>query len=143
MLITRMVINTRRICIFLFSPHMAKGLPNFQKMKIIFFICAIFMMYSTNAQNQSTVDSVKIEVKQLFEAMRNNDSALLVNSFADSAILQTITPKSDGAVVVKTESISRFGSSVKHAEKGSWDEQAEINAVHIDGPLASVWAPYR
>ena len=75
--------------------------------------------------------------------MRSNDSALLVNCFSENAFLQTVHEGRDGKVSVKTESINEFGSSVKNAAKGSLDERVDFELIKIDGPLASVWTPYK
>ena len=48
---------------------------------------------------QNSEDSVKMIVNQLFTAMKNSDSTLLENCFADSAVLQTIVEK-DGKVEI-------------------------------------------
>jgi hypothetical protein len=91
---------------------------------------------------QSTGDSVRSAVNQLFTAMKNADSALLVSGFADSAILQTIIDK-NGKVEVKTESVADFARQVAKMEKNILDERIQFDAIRIDGALAIVWAPYQ
>lgn len=93
-------------------------------------------------KGQSADDSVKSAVDQLFTAMKNADSALLVSSFADSAILQTFVEK-NGKVQIKTEVIADFASQVGKMQKGILDERIQFDVVRIDGALAIVWAPYQ
>lgn len=91
---------------------------------------------------QSTEDSVKAAVNEMFTAMRNADSAGLINSFSSTAVLQTISRNKEGQTIVRTENISGFGSSISKLAKGDADERITFGAVHIDGPMASVWTPY-
>ena len=100
-------------------------------------------MCKVNAQPARDEADIKNSINKLFEAMRTNDSALLVSTFADSAILQTIHEGKDGAVRVKTESVREFGSSIQKAFKGALDERIEYASIKVDGPLASVWTPYK
>ncbi|HLK31077.1 MAG TPA: nuclear transport factor 2 family protein [Puia sp.] len=92
---------------------------------------------------QSPEDSVKAAVNQLFTAMKNADSSLLVSSFADSALLQTIVTTKEGKVEVKNESIIEFASFINKTPKGDADERIVFDILKIDGALATVWAPYK
>ena len=100
-------------------------------------------MHSAGAQTVNEEAAIKTAINKIYEAMRTNDSAMLVACFSDNAVLQTIQEKKDGKVIVKSESIPEFGSSVQKAFKGALDERAEFDMIKIDGPLASVWAPYK
>lgn len=80
---------------------------------------------------------VEKPVRNLFSAMKNADPELLRSVFSESAILQTITK--DG---VKNEDLKGFLDSVSKASKDDLDERITIEAVHIDGNLASVFTPY-
>jgi len=91
---------------------------------------------------QSIEDSVKTSVKQLFIAMKNADSALLVSSFADSAILETIITK-DGKFELRNEAVSDFASSISKLEKDIADERIQFDVIKIGGELAIVWTPYK
>jgi len=91
---------------------------------------------------QSSDDSVKVIVNQLFIAMKNSDSAAVQNCFADSAILQTIIEK-DGKVEIKNEAVKDFASLVKTLPANAADEQIVFDVLKVDGPLAVVWAPYQ
>jgi hypothetical protein len=91
---------------------------------------------------QSADDSVRSAVNQLFTAMKNADSALLVSSFADSAILQTVVEK-NGKVQVKTEAVADFAGQLVKMEKNSLDERIQFDVIRIDGALAIAWTPYK
>jgi hypothetical protein len=106
------------------------------------FCVLICLAFCNCIKAQSADDSVRSAVNQLFTAMKNADSALLVSSFADSAILQTIVDK-NGEVEVKTEAVSDFATQVAKMEKNILDERIQFDVVRIDGALAMVWAPYQ
>jgi len=107
-----------------------------------YFCLLICLAFCNCIQAQSADDSVRSAVNQLFTAMKNADSALLVSSFADSAILQTIIEK-NGKVLVKTEAVGDFASQVGKMGKNILDERIQFDVVRIDGALAMVWAPYQ
>lgn len=107
-----------------------------------YFCLLICLALCNGMKAQSTGDSVRSAVNQLFTAMKNADSALLVSGFADSAILQTIIDK-NGKVEVKTESVADFARQVAKMEKNILDERIQFDAIRIDGALAIVWAPYQ
>jgi hypothetical protein len=110
-------------------------------MKYLLVIASVLFYNAANAQ--SAEDSVKAAVNQLFTAMKNTDSALLVSSFADSAILQTVSKNKEGKVEIMNESITEFASFISKQQKDVADERIEFDVLKIDGPLAIVWAPYK
>jgi len=111
-------------------------------MKSVFLFALLFaVILSTDAQTAE--DSVKASVNQLFEGMKNVDADLIRNSFADTAVLQTIARSNDGKVVVKNESVADFATSISKQTKGALDEQIQFESIKIDGDLASVWTPYK
>ncbi|MES1222334.1 MAG: nuclear transport factor 2 family protein, partial [Bacteroidota bacterium] len=85
----------------------------------------------------------KTAVKLLFDGMINSDPLKIQSAFADSAILQTITFTKDGRQVVRNESVKDFAETVGKTTKGDADERIQFETVKIDGPLASVWTPYK
>ncbi|MEP6626891.1 MAG: nuclear transport factor 2 family protein [Ginsengibacter sp.] len=109
-------------------------------MKYCFLL--ICLAFCNCIKAQSADDSVRLAVNQLFAAMKNADSALLVSSFADSAILQTVIYK-NGKVQVKIEAVADFARQLVKTEKNSLDERIQFDVIRIDGALAMVWAPYK
>jgi hypothetical protein len=86
-------------------------------------------------QNQNP--EIEKPIRNLFLGMKNADPALLNSVFSDTAILQTITKTG-----VKTEDIKEFINSISKTEKGDLDERITIEAIHVNGNLASVFIPY-
>jgi len=113
-------------------------------MKRILILLTATIAFSSLLQAQTPEDSVKAVVNQLFTAMRNVDGAMLKDAFADSAILQTIARRrSDGVIFIRNEKVIDFEKSISNAKKDSLDERIVFETIKIDGPLASVWTPYK
>ena len=112
-------------------------------MKRILILLTATIFISTIIKAQSPEDSVKAIVNQLFTSMRNIDVTKLKEAFADGAVLQTISRKQDGSFFVQDEKINDFAENIGKAKKDSLDEQIVFETIKIDGPLASVWAPYK
>lgn len=110
-------------------------------MKPILFLLLLLSSYVLDAQ--TTEDSVKAVVKQLFDGMRNSDPAMVRSSFADSAILQSIARTKEGKTIIRNENLDQFASSLSTIKKGAADEQISFESIKIDGPLAIVWTPYK
>ncbi|MFP3592838.1 nuclear transport factor 2 family protein [Chryseobacterium sp. SIMBA_038] len=103
-------------------------------------IVALTLLLSTFCfGQQSQNQDVEKPIRNLFLAMKNADPELLKSVFSESAILQTITK--DGTV--KTDNIPDFISSISKVSKDDLDERITIEAIHVDGNLASVFTPYQ
>jgi hypothetical protein len=111
-----------------------------KKALITFFAIILLTQY---LDAQTTEDSVKAVVKQLFEGMKNSDAMMIQSVFADSAILQSVGRNKEGKTVIENEKIDEFAKSISGLKKGAADEQIVIESVKIDGQLAMVWAPYK
>jgi len=92
---------------------------------------------------QTTVDSVKAVVNQLFAGMKNSDALMVQSAFADSAILQSVGKSKEGKVIIENEKVEDFAKLIGGLKKGVADEQILFESIKIDGPLAMVWAPYK
>ena len=112
-------------------------------MKRILILLTAMIAFSSLTQAQTAEDSVKTVVNQLFSAMRTVDGVMLKDAFADSAVLQTIRRRQDGTFFVQDEKVVDFVKSISTAKKDSLDERITFETVKIDGPLASVWTPYK
>jgi hypothetical protein len=109
--------------------------------KVILFFLLLTTGYALKAQ--TATDSVKAAINQLFTAMRNADSASIVNCFAEKHTLQTLVRDKEGNMQTKTDLVADFGRNISKLQKNAADERIEFGAIHIDGPLASVWTPYK
>ena len=112
-------------------------------MKQILIILTAGMIVTTYSAAQTPEDSAKAVVNQLFTAMKNVDTAMLKDAFADSAVLQTIRPRQDGTFFVQNDKVSGFVASIAAAKKDSLDERITFETIKVDGPLESIWTPYK
>lgn len=101
----------------------------------------VFQMQYSFAQ--TTSDSVKNTINQLFYAMKTSNAILLKTCFTDSAILQTIVKNKAGNIIAKNDAISTFAAQIATLPQNTADEQIRFEAVQIDGVLATVWTPYK
>jgi hypothetical protein len=96
------------------------------------------------AFSQSTEeDAIKKVVNNLFLAMRTSDTTLLKTVFSPDMVLHSIGQKADGTSILQTDKAAELIKSVGTPHKEIYDERIVITNVKIDGPLASVWAPYK
>ncbi|WP_299180820.1 nuclear transport factor 2 family protein [uncultured Chryseobacterium sp.] len=99
----------------------------------------IFLFSGWCFGQQSEVQEVEKPIRNLFLAMKTADPELLKTVFAENAIFQTITKEG----IVKTDQVQDFISSISKTSKDDLDERISIEAIHIDGALASVFTPYQ
>ena len=117
-------------------------------MKFFFIPLTVLVLTSAiNAQlvpnNRETAeDSVKAVINKMFTGMKNADASLLKSSFADSAIMQTISRNKEGKIEVKSEGTAGFIDFVSKQSPGAADERITFETIKIDGPLAMAWTPY-
>lgn len=110
-------------------------------MKKLFLLLVCFMALHVVQAQKDAEDSVKAAVNKLFIGMAQSDSAAIVTSFTQDAILQSIEEK-DGKTSVRNEPVTAFGHAIASLQKGDADEQIKFNTIKIDGALALVWTPY-
>jgi len=111
-------------------------------MKITIAILTLALL-SNAGQAQTAEDSIKATVNTLFVAMKTSDPAKLSSTFDMSAVLQTIAKNGAGETVVKNEEVKEFADAVSKMPAGDADERVEFGHILIDGPMATVWAPYK
>lgn len=112
-------------------------------MRKICLLLTVLTAFAVSAQAQTAEDSVKATINALFSAMKSSDGDGVKNVFADSAVLQTLARSKDGKLIVRNESVAAFVESIGKLPKNAADERIEFGVVKIDGPLASVWTPYK
>ena len=113
---------------------------NMKRTLITLFAIVLLAQY---LDAQTTEDSVKAVVKQLFDGMKNSDAAMIQSAFADSALLQSVGRNKEGKIVIENEKIDGFAKFISGLKKGAADEQIVFESIKIDGQLAMVWAPYK
>jgi hypothetical protein len=109
----------------------------------LILLTTVIFTYSLSIAQTTTEDSVKATVNRLFEGMKNSDNSVIREVFADSAILQTIARTKEGQTIIRTDAVSDFATQLGKMPKGAADERITFESVKIDGPLATVWTPYK
>ncbi|HMJ45753.1 MAG TPA: hypothetical protein VK498_00390 [Ferruginibacter sp.] len=108
-----------------------------------FLILLTLGVFITNELSAQTAeDSVKTVINNLFNAMKASDSVLLISTFSDSAILQTIIKTKAGKIIVKNESVGEFAGFIKTQKANALDERIVFDVVKTDDDLAIAWTPY-
>lgn len=114
-------------------------------MKQIKYILLLFFLGYSQAFAQVTneEEAVKATINQLFNGMRNSDTALIRKAFATKNTMETIAKGKDGKFAVRTESVNDFIKSIGMPHPEKYDERIVFTKVLIDANLASVWTDYK
>ncbi|MFD0794311.1 nuclear transport factor 2 family protein [Mucilaginibacter litoreus] len=107
------------------------------------FALLTLLTLSAPAFCQTDTDDIKKTINTMFDAMRKGDSILLKSTFHPDMVLQSAGVKKDGSTVLETEKAKGFIKAVGTPHKTVWDERITWGDIKIDGPLASVWTPYK
>lgn len=102
------------------------------------------VLFITPAHAQSASDkhdAVLRTVQQLFDGMRAGDSTQVRAAFVPDAQMMTVANQ-DGTGALRKGSLDRFVAAVGEPHEAVWDERIWDVKVRIDGPMATVWAPY-
>ncbi|MBL0056678.1 MAG: nuclear transport factor 2 family protein [Chitinophagaceae bacterium] len=107
-----------------------------------FFTVLILLATGHVSSAQTTEDSVKATINNLFKGMIESDSALLKSAFTENPVMQGFGRNKEGKTLIETESIEEFASFIGKEPKGAAEERIKYDVIRIDGPLAMVWASY-
>lgn len=105
----------------------------------------ILSLNGLSAQDKSDTEAVLMVVNQLFDGMREADSAKVRACFHQGARLQTIlqNPETKLTRLHSESGLESFLQQIAAPHEEIYDEQLQNPEVRIDGALATVWAPYR
>ena len=98
----------------------------------------ILAAFPTHGQSTAEKEVIAV-VDQLFAGMRQSDSAAVRQVFASEAQLHTVSNDR----TLRQTSLAQFLTAIGTPHDEVWDEQVTSYEVRIDGPLATVWTPYR
>lgn len=110
--------------------------------RILLFSCLLALPFTTWSQGVGEEVAAVGAVKQLFDGMRESDSAKVRAVFHPLARLQSVSIAPDGTPRLSEADINRFIQNIGAAKKGDLDEQIWIYDARIDGNMASVWTEY-
>lgn len=93
------------------------------------------------AQNQH--EKIRATIDRFFDGMRTGDSSLVRSTLATKSSLSTILKNSTDSLIIRQEPAEQFIKAVGTPHNVIWDERIYDIIVHIDQPMATVWAPYK
>lgn len=111
----------------------------------VFLWIGTSILFGLSARAQAPSGNAKDEVMQvvqhLFDGMRAGDSSQVRSVFVEQARLMTVQTQEEGSRL-HTSSVDAFVTAVGKPHDAVWDERIWDVDVHVDGPMAAVWAPY-
>src|SRR5579862_4529623 len=114
-------------------------------MKTIFALFIIFILPAQAAISQSANEKEMVmkPIKQLFEAMKKGDSAMLRKSFAKQVTMTRVGKDKTGKPTIHHEtSIDGFAKSISTPHAETYNEMIWDEKIEIDGNLAQAWTSY-
>ncbi len=105
------------------------------------FLLLVLVAAPISAQTVDT-SAVTAPIRALFDGMRQTDSTVMRSAFHPDATLRTTQARPGSEPSITETPIATFLASIAGA--GVYlDEQLTDTTLHIDGPLATAWTPYR
>jgi Putative lumazine-binding len=111
-------------------------------MKKLFILSFIILLTSELFAQQTPTEAIKRTINTMFDAMRKSDSTLLKSVLAKDTELQSVAADKMGKVLLSTKSANDLVTLIGTTHAAVYDERIIFGGIKIDGPLASVWAPY-
>ncbi|CAG5008695.1 hypothetical protein DYBT9275_04338 [Dyadobacter sp. CECT 9275] len=86
---------------------------------------------------------VRSVVDRLFAAMQEGDSAKAHAVFSDHAQLTSLSYDKKDSLIISTHPVSGFIKAIGTPHQEKWIEKIYNVSISVDGPMATVWAPYK
>lgn len=112
-------------------------------MKLVLTVLTICLTSSCLQAQNTEEAAVRKAVTDLFDGMRQSDTARMRAAFAPGAFLQSVMKNREGQVRVMTEPVDSFLHAIARPHTEVYDERIVFETVKIDGELATVWTPYK
>ncbi|MBD81314.1 MAG: hypothetical protein CL840_20525 [Crocinitomicaceae bacterium] len=109
---------------------------------LILFLSGQLLAHAQHQVKPSDSTAVIKVVNKLFDGMRQSDSAMVHDAFADEVQLLSTYTKKDGTKMVKEGSLVEFLVAVGTHHDQVWDEKLYNILVFVDGSIAQVWTEY-
>ena len=106
-------------------------------------VALLTLLCSINSQAQNEEAAIKQTINNLFDGMRQSDTAKIRSAFAPQAILQTVVNNKEGKVFIRSEPLDSFIAFVDKPHKEVYDERITFDLIKIDEHLATAWTPYK
>jgi hypothetical protein len=109
----------------------------YQLLLPLVFVC----LYSL--QSQDSAAPVIAPIQQFFDGMRTSDTSLIKQTLYPGVSLKTVAATKEGTFELKDGDMDDFLNAVGTPHDKVFDERILSYDVKLDGPMASVWTPYR
>jgi hypothetical protein len=106
-------------------------------MRLLGMVVSLGLPMQVAAQNQA---GALAAVDQVFEGMRTANAAMVREVFAADARFAILDSRESPASI-RSQSVEGWLNGID-GSGGSWNEQVYDVQARVDGPMASVWAPY-
>ena len=103
-------------------------------------VMVAFILLTPSGAPAQEAAGPRAAVDQLFEGMRTANADLVRDVLTPDARFAILSQR-DGPVTVVSQTVEGWVRSIGTSE-GRWDERVYDVDVRVDGPMASVWAPY-
>ena len=110
--------------------------------KSALLLCLIITI-SNFASAQSDEVLIRASVDKLFDGMRSGDSSIVRGVFMSHATLTSVSINEKDSVLLNVSKADGFVTAVGKPHTEKWDERISNVKILVDGPMATVWAPYK
>ncbi len=110
--------------------------------KVIFFLGLSLAATASLAQGDSGAAAAEAVVLDIFEGMRQGDSARVASHILRDAGMFSVYHDNTGKTVLREGSLQGWLDAIGAPREESLDERLWDIEVRTDGPLATVWTEY-
>jgi hypothetical protein len=116
---------------------------NLKEMKKNILYCLLTLI-SLRAASQTGAEkeAVMAPIRQLFEGMKQGDSARVHGAFVENATLMSVMSDKNGHPLLRPEAMEKFFDAIGTAHAEIWNEMIWDVQVKVDARFAQAWANY-
>lgn len=109
-------------------------------MKYLLNIFFTLVVSTSFAQTDSL--EITTTINNLFNGMKNRDSALVASCFHPDVKMETVFINKEGNTILHTGKLDEFVKAVGSDHEGEWIEKLTSITLHSDKIMASAWTRY-
>ncbi|TDE12373.1 nuclear transport factor 2 family protein [Dyadobacter psychrotolerans] len=108
-----------------------------------YLFLTLFLLSTIKTKAQDYQSEVRLTVDKFFDGMRSGDSAAVRSIILPGATLSSVLINANDSLKADKSSFERFIKAIGTPHKEIWDERIYDVKILTDGPMATVWAPYK
>ena len=115
-----------------------------KNIRALFTVTAIFLLGNLYAQQELSKDKkeVKQVINDLFDGMREGDSAKVGALFGKEVQMFTSYTNKEGELILKKGALAPFLKAIGSPHDKIWDEKIWDTKIEVDKGIAQVWTDY-